>query len=104
MCEWVSVWMCGCVRPVAIAQLSLVGHHPCTFTTITHCRLSDIRTAADAPPLQLLWCGSDAVIVRWPELLFVVGPYGDSASWELAGEALLLVQEVGGHVRALHFV
>ncbi|KAG8959165.1 hypothetical protein FRC03_008376 [Tulasnella sp. 419] len=29
-------------------------------------------------PRQVVWCGSDAVVVNWDELVLVVGPYGNS--------------------------
>ena len=45
-------------------------------------------------PLDVAWCGSDAVVVRWPELLLAVGPFGDHASWPLAGDSVVLVTEV----------
>ena len=35
---------------------------------------------------------------RWSELLIVVGPFGDHASWPLAGDKVVLVPEVSGRV------
>jgi hypothetical protein len=46
-------------------------------------QLSEFETRADTPPVGLDWCGSDAVVVQWPELLLVIGPAGDHVSWPL---------------------
>ncbi|GFH33635.1 uncharacterized protein HaLaN_33033, partial [Haematococcus lacustris] len=49
-------------------------------------QLSQFETRTDSPPSSLDWCGSDAVVMQWPELLLVVGPYGDYASWATPDE------------------
>jgi hypothetical protein len=46
-------------------------------------QLSEFETRADTPPVSLAWCGSDAVVVQWPELLLVIGPTGEHVSWPL---------------------
>ncbi|GAX81388.1 hypothetical protein CEUSTIGMA_g8819.t1 [Chlamydomonas eustigma] len=58
--------------------------------------LSEFDTKAEGRPLRLQWCGSDGVAVQWPELLLLVGPFGDHASWPLTGEAVWMVPEVDG--------
>lgn len=30
-----------------------------------------------SPPDQLAWCGSDCVVLTWPEVVLMVGPGGD---------------------------
>ncbi len=49
-------------------------------------RLSEFETHADAPPQVVEWCGSDAVVMQWPALLLLVGPYGDHVSWSTADD------------------
>lgn len=49
-------------------------------------QLSEYETQADSLPLDVEWCGGDGVVVLWPGLLLVVGPYGDHASWALPEE------------------
>lgn len=40
---------------------------------------------------------ADAVVVYWPELLLLVGPYGDWISWPVPpGEELALAAETDG--------
>mmetsp|Transcript_11428 Transcript_11428/g.29770 ORF Transcript_11428/g.29770 Transcript_11428/m.29770 type:complete len:737 (+) Transcript_11428:2-2212(+) len=58
-------------------------------------QLSEFETQADSLPLEVEWCGSDGVVVLWPGLLLVVGPYGDHASWALSDEEkVVLVPEI----------
>ena len=47
-------------------------------------------------PLQLCWCGTDAVLLQFPELLLLVGPYGDYVSWHVSHERLAMVSELDG--------
>lgn len=57
--------------------------------------LSEFEAVAGGPPASLTWCGGDALLLRWPELLMAVGPFGDYASWPLlAEEHMLVVPEV----------
>ncbi|KAF5827151.1 Vps16, C-terminal region-domain-containing protein [Dunaliella salina] len=55
-------------------------------------QLSEFETQADSLPLEVEWCGSDGVVVLWPGLLLVVGPYGDHASWTLSEEDKVLLR------------
>ena len=34
--------------------------------------VSDFDTKSSVPPEQLAWCGADAVVLYWPELLLMV--------------------------------
>lgn len=43
-------------------------------------------THTDEPPAGMFWCGSDAVLLQWSELLLGVGPYGDHCKWQLPDE------------------
>jgi len=59
--------------------------HTHTHTDFSR-QLSEFETQADSLPLAVEWCGSDGVVLLWPNLLLVVGPYGDHTSWSLAEE------------------
>mmetsp|Transcript_4418 Transcript_4418/g.10762 ORF Transcript_4418/g.10762 Transcript_4418/m.10762 type:complete len:504 (-) Transcript_4418:1880-3391(-) len=37
----------------------------------------DFDTKSSVPPEQLAWCGADAVVLYWPEIMLLVGPFGD---------------------------
>lgn len=39
--------------------------------------ISELDTSSAVPPLDLAWCGGDAVALRWEGLLLLAGPYGD---------------------------
>ena len=34
--------------------------------------VSDFDTKSSVPPEQLAWCGADAVVLYWPEILLMV--------------------------------
>lgn len=34
--------------------------------------VSDFDTKSSVPPEQLAWCGADAVVLYWPEILLLV--------------------------------
>jgi hypothetical protein len=57
--------------------------------------LSELTTANTDPPLEVTWCGGDAVVLRWPDLLLLAGPYGEHLTWPLEGP-VVLVPEVDG--------
>ena len=44
-----------------------------SFTT----KILDFDTSATQEPMQMVWCGEDAVILTWHGFLLMVGPYGD---------------------------
>jgi hypothetical protein len=39
--------------------------------------ISEFDTRSRSPPSQMAWCGADAVVLYWPEILLMVGPNGD---------------------------
>lgn len=43
-------------------------------------------SVGQGPPTNMAWCGGDALILQWPGLLLAVGPYGDTARWQLGPE------------------
>jgi hypothetical protein len=50
--------------------------------------ICEFDTASAVPPLDLAWCGVDAVAMRWEGLLLLAGPYGDwwaGPGWGLRG-------------------
>jgi len=48
--------------------------------------ISEFDTASAVAPLDLTWCGVDAVALRWEGLLLLAGPYGD---WWVAARSVL---------------
>lgn len=70
--------------PSVVTHPSIVAHvhAPADFSR----QLSVFETQADSLPSAVEWCGSDGVVLLWPGLLLVVGPYGDHASWPLADD------------------
>mmetsp|Transcript_12464 Transcript_12464/g.35002 ORF Transcript_12464/g.35002 Transcript_12464/m.35002 type:complete len:872 (-) Transcript_12464:151-2766(-) len=57
--------------------------------------LSEFNTKSDIPPEQLAWCGADAVVLYWEEVLLMVGPFGDWVYYPI-DEPATLVSEVDG--------
>ncbi|KAI8468744.1 MAG: vacuolar protein sorting-associated protein 16 [Monoraphidium minutum] len=57
--------------------------------------ISEFDTSSASPPLDLAWCGCDAVALRWDGLLLLAGPYGDWLRLPAAGP-MALVSEVDG--------
>eukprot|EP00873_Tetraselmis_striata_P045222 jgi/Tetstr1/465486/TSEL_010170.t1 len=57
--------------------------------------LSEFNTKSDIAPEQLAWCGADAVVMYWEEVLLMVGPYGDWVYYPIE-EPAMLVSEVDG--------
>lgn len=60
---------------------------------------SSLSFSSSSPtdPLSMVWCGSDAIVLLWPELLLLIGPFGDHATWTLdPSERMFLVPEVDG--------
>ena len=56
--------------------------------------LCSFSTESSAP-LQLAWCGPEAVVMYWPGLLLMVGPRGDFERFE-APHPVQLVEECDG--------
>jgi len=57
--------------------------------------LSEFDPKARKPPLQLVWCGTDSVILYWEKLLLMVGPYGDWVKYSYRSP-LILIPECDG--------
>jgi len=49
----------------------------------------DARGEFAESPCGMAWCGADAVVLHWPEVLLMVGPYGDAVRWPLDAPAAL---------------
>ncbi|GFR52292.1 hypothetical protein Agub_g14827, partial [Astrephomene gubernaculifera] len=61
-------------------------------------QLTEFETrGSEAPPSGLHWVGSDAVLLTWPDgTAVLVGPYGDSAEWQLGEDITAVIPEVDG--------
>lgn len=57
--------------------------------------LSEFNTKSDIPPEQVAWCGADAVVMYWEEVLLMVGPFGDWVYYPI-DEPAALVPELDG--------
>lgn len=64
-----------------LLMINLAACGPCGCPADFSRQLSEFETHADAPPVAMAWCGGDAVVLQWPELLLIVGPHGDHAAW-----------------------
>ncbi|CAK9004799.1 Protein VACUOLELESS1 (Vacuolar protein sorting-associated protein 16 homolog) [Durusdinium trenchii] len=54
----------------------------------------EFDTKAGVPPVQMCWCGLDAVVMQWNQLgLLMVGPYGDWIKYTYT-EPVILAQEI----------
>ncbi|ORY47768.1 hypothetical protein BCR33DRAFT_677973 [Rhizoclosmatium globosum] len=58
-------------------------------------QLAEFNTGTSQPPLQMTWCGSDAVTLHWEDSVVVVGPFGDCIRYAFEG-VVHLVSEVDG--------
>jgi WD40 repeat protein len=57
--------------------------------------LSKFGTNSKVPPLDMCWCGDDAVVLYWENILLLVGLYGDFIKYSYDG-ALALFSEKDG--------
>jgi hypothetical protein len=59
-------------------------------------RVLDFDTSIRDPPLQMVWCGEDCVLLHWKGLgVLMVGPYGDWERHEYpSSQPLLLISEL----------
>lgn len=57
--------------------------------------LSEFPTKAQDPPQQLVWCGTDSVVLYWDKLLLMVGPFGDWVRYPY-DDAIYLIPEIDG--------
>ena len=46
-------------------------------TTDFQTSLSDFKTNSTSPPLNISWCGNDAVLLHWEDTVLLVGSSGD---------------------------
>eukprot|EP01102_Stenamoeba_stenopodia_P011451 TRINITY_DN351_c0_g1_i4.p1 TRINITY_DN351_c0_g1~~TRINITY_DN351_c0_g1_i4.p1 ORF type:complete len:422 (+),score=90.51 TRINITY_DN351_c0_g1_i4:115-1380(+) len=57
--------------------------------------LSDFSVKSKIPPQQLVWCGTDSVVLYWEKIVLMVGPYGGWIKYSYE-EPLFLVPESDG--------
>ncbi|CAG8569116.1 1317_t:CDS:10 [Ambispora gerdemannii] len=57
--------------------------------------LSEFATKSKVPPQQLVWCGTDSVVMYWDKIVLMVGPFGDWIK-HTYDDAIYLVPEVDG--------
>ncbi|KAI8923450.1 Vps16, N-terminal region-domain-containing protein [Entophlyctis helioformis] len=47
--------------------------------------LAEFRTNSSTPPHQMVWCGSDSVLLHWEDTILMVGPTGDWIKYQYDG-------------------
>ncbi|CAI2176411.1 4285_t:CDS:10 [Funneliformis geosporum] len=57
--------------------------------------LSEFTTNSKAPPQQLIWCGTDSVVLYWDKIVLMVGPFGDYIKYSY-DDTIYLVPEIDG--------
>ncbi|KAI1311299.1 hypothetical protein EDD11_003512 [Mortierella claussenii] len=57
--------------------------------------LSEFATRSQVPPQQLVWCGTDSVVLYWDKIVLMVGPYGDWIKYSY-DDAIFLIPEIDG--------
>ncbi|KAG0225975.1 hypothetical protein BGW42_003963 [Actinomortierella wolfii] len=57
--------------------------------------LSEFSTKSKLPPQQLVWCGTDSVILYWDQIVLMVGPHGDWIKYTY-DDAIYLIPEIDG--------
>ncbi|KNC51588.1 vacuolar protein sorting-associated protein [Thecamonas trahens ATCC 50062] len=58
--------------------------------------LSELDTKkGDLPPDQLVWCGTDSVIMYWNKVLFMVGPFSDYVNYYEDSAAAVITETDG---------
>ncbi|CAG8504867.1 16310_t:CDS:10 [Funneliformis caledonium] len=57
--------------------------------------LSEFTTNFKAPPQQLIWCGTDSVVLYWDKIVLMVGPFGDYIKYSY-DDTIYLVPEIDG--------
>ncbi|KAI8591791.1 Vps16, N-terminal region-domain-containing protein [Geranomyces variabilis] len=58
-------------------------------------KLAEFSTSSDSPPVQMTWCGTDSVVLHWPDTVLMVGPFGDWIRYSFEG-TVHLVAELDG--------
>jgi vacuolar protein sorting-associated protein 16 len=59
-------------------------------------QLSEFDAQTKKAPLQMCWCGADAVTLHWSEVLLIVGPYNDWVKHPYDPGPLFLLPECDG--------
>ncbi|PKK73317.1 vacuolar protein sorting-associated protein 16 [Rhizophagus irregularis] len=57
--------------------------------------LSEFATKSQVPPQQLIWCGTDSVVLYWDKIVLMVGPFGDYIKYSY-DDAIYLIPEIDG--------
>ncbi|KAF9172947.1 hypothetical protein BGX21_004216 [Mortierella sp. AD011] len=57
--------------------------------------LSEFATRSHVPPQQLVWCGTDSVVLYWDKIVLMVGPFGDWIKYSY-DDAIFLIPEIDG--------
>ncbi|RHZ79068.1 hypothetical protein Glove_152g21 [Diversispora epigaea] len=57
--------------------------------------LSEFATKSQVPPQQLVWCGTDSVVLYWDKIVLMVGPFGDWIKYSY-DDSIYLIPEVDG--------
>jgi vacuolar protein sorting-associated protein 16 len=61
--------------------------------------LADLQTNSDSPPIQMAWCGNDAVILHWEDTLLIVGP--SAYHQKFLYDGMVLLQQEMDSVRVI---
>ena len=59
-------------------------------------KILDFDTSSTRKPLQMGWCGEDAVLLSWSGFLLMVGPFGHWLQFPYAGVPTHVVPEADG--------
>jgi hypothetical protein len=65
------------------------------ITTDFSKNLSEFPTKSQVAPQQLVWCGTDSVLLYWDKMVLMVGPYGDWVKYSY-DQPVCLLPEVDG--------
>ncbi|KAI8391556.1 Vps16, C-terminal region-domain-containing protein [Radiomyces spectabilis] len=57
--------------------------------------LSEYATKSKIPPQQLVWCGTDSVVLYWDKIVLMVGPFGDWIKFSYE-DPIYLASEIDG--------
>ncbi|KAF9976159.1 hypothetical protein BGZ73_009073 [Actinomortierella ambigua] len=57
--------------------------------------LSEFSTQTKEAPLQLVWCGTDSVVLYWDKFVVMVGPHGDWIPYTY-DDSVYLIPEIDG--------
>ncbi|KAI8983029.1 Vps16, N-terminal region-domain-containing protein [Pilobolus umbonatus] len=57
--------------------------------------LSEYSTKSKIPPQQLVWCGTDSVVLYWDKIVLMVGPFGDWIKYTYE-DPIYLASEIDG--------